>query len=411
MSTEKADSSFQMPDSFVPRAGLGSGQLSDRCAYQEIRAQVGDDPATDALREGDSPVLHAFLITANDSSEELRMAMVPKYPLIVGSAAPREVEEARARLALDWLATVTSTWMKIVQQHPLAVASPPPVVRGIGPKLTIDATHTMEAAEAALLALEPYLDSFDTPVPAWTGPEDWWPGATAGLLPLYTTTPYRLVRMEPAVPIGKAHYEINYHLSGPKNALTGYAQWWMQTEVEPKVAHWADTTVYLYPDGGASKHQFGDHTATADIADMAKWPAATVLSALEVMVDRISCAPNTGSWMPSDHCLGQGWVSEISEAAAAAPEAARSVFREIGGEAAWAAFRSLHIQPREAYDGSAYTPTGRDGDWHILRPAIEDIIAWAILERCPGVDQTIAECRESAVRLFEDMARLGTVNP
>ena len=397
---------FQMPEGFVPRAGLGSGQVSDRCAYQEIRAQMGEDPTTDAIRDGDSPALHAFLITANDGGADLRAAMVPLYPLIVGSRGSPEVEQKRARMALHWLLGTTVRWLKLVQgKHPKAKGNWMDPM-WIGPRLPVDERFPLESAEKALLALQPYVEAGYWAPEAETYIDGNWSDMTYRERALAQMQAHALFRPYVEKPEVPSRYEVCGTLEGSMDDLRsgkgrGYLQW-RKVPQGPSIAEWCSTVVTLtfsQNDGSLTLVPALAETLTEDTAP------DVLLFTLNTFVDHVSYMPNTFSWLPRDSSMGQGWVAEEDPEHASAGEQALEIFRATGCEAAWMAYWSIEVQPRlPKPDGTGQAPALAEIPAELSRPAIEDIIAVVLQEGLSVMPEFLDEIRESAVDLFKRMA-------
>lgn len=397
---------FQMPEGFVPRAGLGSGQVSDRCAYQEIRAQMGEDPTTDAIRDGDSPALHAFLITANDGGEDLRAAMVPLYPLIVGSRCTPEIEQKRARMALHWLMGTTVRWLKLIQgQHPKAKTDRMAPM-WIGPCLPVDEHHSLEAAEQALLALKPYIEAGHLTPEAETYTSGSWSSMSYREQVLAQMQVHVLSRPYVDAAQGPRRYEMQGDLEGSVDDLrTGKGRGFLQWRMIPQgqsIAHWCSTAVTLtipQEDGSLSLVPVPAETLTEDTSP------EVLLFTLNTLVDRLSYMPNTFSWLPRDGSMGQGWVAEEDPEHATAGERALEIFRATGCEAAWMAYWSIEVQPKlPKPDETGQATTLAEIPAELSRPAIEDIIAVVLQEGLSVMPEFLDEIRESALDLFKRMA-------
>lgn len=132
--------------STITRLGAGAHESrSDGVCLLEYVAWLAGEPHTDKPRCV-SPVLATFGRHLNDVlPDDLRQQLEPLAQALIGTAQQPTADQARRRLAVDWLIrTWTPTWLTLAGLHEDAAA-----LRTLAP---IDSPRTLKAATTPLTA-------------------------------------------------------------------------------------------------------------------------------------------------------------------------------------------------------------------------------------------------------------------
>ncbi len=95
--------------------GQGTGDDGSRCAMQEVNQWLSGDGTSDAAPSCVSPVIREMVIGLNDASERTRASLVPRLPLIIGTASTLEVDHRRSMRVIDYyIREWTPAWLDLV---------------------------------------------------------------------------------------------------------------------------------------------------------------------------------------------------------------------------------------------------------------------------------------------------------